>query len=142
MRSMTISGAALLALFAAANGPAPADEAAPRAGTYSVEMRLDLPHLEGRTAMQRHVVCLGPSPAALPVLSANNPLASCPAVDLRRDGDVLTFDIVCPGSNAARAHARFIVRQQGFRGRIAMTMGGKNMTMTESQVGRRIGTCD
>jgi hypothetical protein len=28
-----------------------------------------------------------------------------------------------------------------FRARIAMTMGAKNMTMTEVQTGRRIGSC-
>jgi hypothetical protein len=29
-----------------------------------------------------------------------------------------------------------------FEGRIAMVMGGKNMTMTEVQSGRRVGGCD
>jgi hypothetical protein len=29
-----------------------------------------------------------------------------------------------------------------FEGRIAMVMGGKNMTMSEVQTGRRVGSCD
>jgi hypothetical protein len=75
------------------------------------------------------------------VLSENNPLARCPASNTRQEGDTLTFDIICLGGNQAVGSARYTVAPQHFTGVIAMKMGGKNMTMTEHQVGRRIGNC-
>ena len=78
---------------------------------------------------------------ALVVLSENNPLARCPASDIRQDGDTLTFEIICPGGNQAVGSARYTIAPQRFTGVIAMKMGGKNMTMTEYQVGGRIGNC-
>ena len=75
-------------------------------------------------------------------MSANNPLASCPASDVERDGATLRFDILCEGRGAARARAVYKLRPNAFEGRIAMVMGGKNMTMTEVQNGRRVGSCD
>ena len=84
----------------------------------------------------------GESDAPIPVLSGNNPLAKCPARNIQRDSVTLTFDIACPGRNAARAKALYKLLPGAFKGRIAMVMGGKNMTMTEVQVGRRLGSCD
>ena len=66
----------------------------------------------------------------------------CPARNVRRHGAALSFDIVCEGPDAARARATYTLRPDGFAGRIAMVMGGKNMTMTELQVGYRVGRCD
>lgn len=51
------------------------------------------------------------------------------------------FDIVCPGRNAASGSAIYRLAAESFEGRISMKMGGKNMTMFERQVGRRIGDC-
>ena len=47
-------------------------------------------------------------------------------------------DIMCEGRGAARAHAFYAVRPDGFSGRIAMVLGAKNMTMRELQVGHRV----
>jgi hypothetical protein len=54
----------------------------------------------------------------------------------------LSFDILCDGRGAARARAVYTLMPRGFEGRIAMVMGGKNMTMTEVQAGHRVGSCD
>lgn len=114
-------------------------------GSYEVEVRLELPHLESWAVKKLATVCISDPDAGgrrgLVVLSGNNPLARCPVSKVRQDGERLTFDIVCEGRNAARASATFLLAPQQFRGRIAMVMGGKNMTMTETQVGRRIGDC-
>jgi Protein of unknown function (DUF3617) len=75
------------------------------------------------------------------VLSENNPLGKCPAANAREDGDTLTFDIKCPGGNAAIASAAYTLLGDRFSARITMKMGGKNMTMTETQTGRRTGDC-
>jgi hypothetical protein len=76
------------------------------------------------------------------VLSVNNPFAGCPARNVRWSGTDLSFDIVCEGRGAAKARATYTLLPGAFEGRIAMVMGGKNMTMTEVQVGRRVGGCD
>lgn len=114
-------------------------------GAYEVRVRLEMPHLERWAASRATTICLPASEASggppLPVLSANNPLAACPAVNIRRMGANLAFDILCEGRGAARAHAAYTLSQSGFRGRILMIMGGKNMVMTEVQAGRRIGEC-
>ena len=129
-------------------GAARADEseALLQAGSYEVTYRLELPHVESWAIDKTRTICVADAGAArlapLPVLSGNNPLATCPAENIRRDGATLRFDIVCAGRNAARARAAYTLGPDGFKGRIAMVMGAKNMTMTEVQVGRRVGSCD
>jgi hypothetical protein len=120
-------------------------ESLPRDGAYEVEVRLELPNVLRRGPDRIAMVCLpheGATGAPFPVLSANNPLARCPAVGVERDGATLRFDIACDGRGAAWASAVYRLMPDAFEGRIAMVMGGKNMTMTEVQSGRRIGSCD
>jgi hypothetical protein len=114
-------------------------------GEYEVSVRLELPHLEDVAATKFARNCVTgdeDGTHGLVVLSDNNPLAHCPASNIHEDGGILTFDIVCPGGNAAIGWAKYTMRPQGFDGAIAMKMGGKNMTMTERQSGRRIGSCN
>ncbi|RXF73741.1 DUF3617 domain-containing protein [Hansschlegelia zhihuaiae] len=133
---------ALAALAAAAPVVALAEDGALRDGAYEVAYRLELPHLESRGEEVR-TLCLRDvgGAAALPALSPNNPLAGCPARNVRRVEGGFAFDIVCPGGGAARASAEFSTSEESFQGVIAMTMGGKNMTMSEVQRGRRVGDC-
>jgi hypothetical protein len=117
-----------------------------RGGAYEVKFRLELPHVEEWAVDKIRTICVpdadGAFDAPLPVLSGNNPLAKCPASNFRRDGATLRFDIVCEGRNAARARAVYSLASSAFKGRIWMVMGAKNMTMTEVQVGHRIGSRD
>jgi Protein of unknown function (DUF3617) len=126
-------------------GLACAEPAGLQAGAYEVQVSLELPYVEDTGARTIATVCVTGAEAndnrGLVVLSGNNPLGHCPAANFHRDGDTLTFDIACPGGNAAIASAKYVFGAQSFRGRIAMKMGGKNMTMTETQVGRRVGEC-
>jgi len=116
-----------------------------QAGEYEVSVSLELPHVEDIGASKVATICVpeGDSrpPWGLAVLSENNPLARCPASNVHQDGNTLTFDIICPGGNQAIASAKYTVAAQRFAGVIAMTMGGKNMTMIERQTGHRIGSC-
>jgi hypothetical protein len=138
--------AILLAGLTAGGARAGGPESLVPGGSYEVRYRLELPHLESWAIEKTQTICVadaGASGAApLPVLSGNNPLTTCPASNIRRAGDALLFDIRCPGRNEARAHAAYRLLPGGFKGRIAMVMGAKNMTMTEVQIGRRIGPCD
>ncbi|WP_336488434.1 DUF3617 domain-containing protein [Methylobacterium nigriterrae] len=128
--------------------PAPvlaAGPAMPESGSYEVEVTLELPHLDDMTARKVTRLCLtseaGANNHGIAVLSDNNPLSGCPISNRRRNDNELTFDIACAGRNAARATARYVLAPTAFRGRIAMQMGGKNMTMTEVQAGHRVGAC-
>lgn len=132
-----IGACALLSLLATCPAGADADI---RPGAYEVTFRLELPHVESGPGETR-TVCLADPESGFAVLSANNPLAHCPMRNFRREAGELMFDIVCPGGNSAKAQALFDLRADAFDGRIAMNMGGKNMTMTEVQRGRRIGDC-
>ena len=146
MTALRTTCAILLAGLAANGARAGGRESLLPAGSYEVRYRLELPHLESWAIEKTRTICVadgGTKDAApLPVLSGNNPLATCPAGNVHREGAALQFDIRCPGRNEARAHAAYTLLPGGFKGRIAMVMGAKNMTMTEVQVGRRIGRCD
>jgi Protein of unknown function (DUF3617) len=114
-------------------------------GLYEVRVRLDLPHIEGAAASKLAMLCVPAEDSAgthgLIPLSDNNPLANCPVVQVRQQGSALAFDIVCPGGNAATASASYLLTPETFAGRISIKLGGKNMTMTETQTGRRTGPC-
>jgi hypothetical protein len=117
----------------------------PQGGSYELTARLELPHLERWAVDKTMSVCLpkvrSGDELPIPVVSANNPFAKCTAANLTADGRKLEYDIVCPGRGAAKAHAIYILSADTFSGRVAMVMGGKNMTMTEVQRARRIGGC-
>jgi hypothetical protein len=113
-------------------------------GEYEVTVRLDLPHVEGATAPQTARICVtagANDTHGLKVLIASHAFAGCAASNIREDSGSLMFDLACPEPNSAAAWARYTLREQDFDGTIAMTMGGKNMTMTETQHGRRTGAC-
>jgi hypothetical protein len=140
------AGATTILFLTAMTGAALAASAAAAldAGQYEVSVRLDLPHVDNAGAVRTELICVtaGQDDAhGLKVLSANNPLGGCAASNIREDGGTLLFDIICPGANAATGAARYTLRTQDFDGVIAMKMGGKNMTMTERQSGRRTGSC-
>lgn len=130
-------------LAAGASGFATA-AAALEGGEYEVSVRLDLPHVEDTGAAKTTRICVTASDGGthgLQALSDNNPLSRCPAAGVHESGGTLTFDIVCPGGNAAVGSAIYALRAGDFDGVIAMKMGGKNMTMTERQSGHRTGAC-
>lgn len=115
-------------------------------GAYEIVSRLELPHVE-RWAVERTTrVCLtrklGRGAIPIPVLSANNPFDKCAATNLDTDGASIAYDIACPGRASAKAHARYVVGQAGFSGRVDMVMAAKNMTMTEVVRAQRLGDCE
>lgn len=133
----------LLVLYAALP-PARADTIL-LSGAYEIEFRLEMPAVQDTNPRQVRRLCLGSDRSenfGMIVLSDNNPLSKCPSSGTARAAASLTFEIACPGLNAARGQAVYDLGPDHFTGRIEMKMGGKNMTMTEHQVGRRIGACD
>ena len=114
-------------------------------GLYEVTSRLELPHLERWAIDKKTRICLFSheenDAIPLPVLSDNNPFAKCSAANLTTENGTFQYDIVCPGRDAAKAHAIYEIGPDRFAGRIAMVMGAKNMTMTEVQHAKRLGGC-
>lgn len=126
-------------------GQAAADPLLSRSGLYEVISRLELPHLERWAIDKKTWVCLFSRVEShaipLPVLSGNNPFASCSASNFTTHAGTFQYDILCPGRGAAKAHAIYELGPDKFAGRIAMVMGAKNMTMTEIQHAKRVGDC-
>ncbi len=114
-------------------------------GLYEIDVELKLPNLEGASAKRRLRHCLVSKQTTqdfgLKVLSLNNPLSKCPHSKITHKGNQLRFHIKCPGVNGAKAFATFNLQTSSFSGNIKMQMGGKNMTMSEWQKGRRIRDC-
>ena len=113
-------------------------------GEYRVTIGLQLPHMEGVAGAEVHTICVRAGDTGthgLVALSDHNPLRQCPASNVLQSRDGLRFDIVCPGSDAAVGTAQYTMQAHRFDGAITVKMGGKNMTMTERQSGRRVGYC-
>jgi hypothetical protein len=113
------------------------------AGSFSIAASLQIPNVSGPSWQGTRVLCLGTEPDQLPVpvLSPNSPFADCEARDLERTTTHMRYRIVCAGRDSARGVASYELSADGFRGEVAMLLGGKNMTLTEHQIGRRLGDC-
>jgi hypothetical protein len=132
------AGAALAAV-----APAAADQAL-EPGLYQVEVRISLPNVGVAAPALNLTRCISPddllSGEAFSLLS-DNPLRTCGMVDYQTTQSTASYRIECAGPNRGYAIAAFDVRQNSYRGTIKMNMGGKNMTMSETQVGNRTGNC-
>ena len=110
-------------------GQAAADPLLSRSGLYEVISRLELPHLERWAIDKKTWVCLFSRVEShaipLPVLSGNNPFASCSASNFTTHAGTFQNDILCPGRGAAKAHAIDELGPDKFAGRIAMVMEQK-----------------
>jgi hypothetical protein len=139
-------GGVTLAALGLWTNPALAGDAWLKDGVYEMVTRLELPHLERYAIDSAHRVCFAGGWAAgaipAPVESGNNPFVSCAASHIEFGAKTIEYDIACPGRDSARAHASYRATDDGFVGRVAMVMGGKNMTMTEVVRARRLGACN
>ena len=113
-------------------------------GLYRVEVRISLPNVQDTAAPVVLTRCVTPgdlqSGQAFFVLS-DNPLKNCDLLDYEVTADTAVYRITCPGPNRGSAVAVFDTTGISYRGTIKMNMGAKNMTMSETQVGRRVGDC-
>ncbi len=113
-------------------------------GLYEIEVMMALPNVQNVAAPIKITQCITAddlrSGRAFFVLS-DNPLQACELVDYRPADNTFTYRVVCPGPNRGSAFAEFQTTTETYRGAIKMNMGGKNMTMSETQLGKRIGNC-
>jgi hypothetical protein len=141
MRTLNAPAQVLAALAATA---AAAAEPVLAPGLYQVEVRIALPNVREVRASMVLTRCIGASELqsgqAFLVLS-DNPLKDCDLLDYRVTDVVATYRIACPGPNKGSAVGVFDLARSAYRGVIEMNMGGKNMTMSETQLGKRVGDC-
>jgi Protein of unknown function (DUF3617) len=134
--------ASMVAALAATGSDAADSSLTP--GLYQVEVRISLPNVQDVAAPLVMTRCLSSddlqSGQAFFVLS-DNPLKICELVDYEATAGTAIYRIACAGPNRGSAVAVFDTKGTAYRGTIKMNMGGKNMTMSETQAGRRIGDC-
>ena len=114
-------------------------------GLYEVTFTLELPNVIatgiGPGTLRR---CVTPDDLrtgnAFGVLG-DNPIRACPLKHYDISTDRAQYRIECPGPNTPSATGAFELTATSYRGVINMNMGGKNMTMSERQRGRRVGAC-
>jgi len=121
-----------------------AADSLPVPGLYRVEVRISLPNVQDTAAPMLLTRCVGPadlqSGRAFFVMS-ENPLKSCDLLDYEVTAGTAVYRIACPGPNRGSAVGVFDTAATSYRGTIQMNMGGKNMTMSETQAATRIGDC-
>jgi hypothetical protein len=143
MHHLIGAASVVTALAATGSGVAHASDLTP--GLYRVEVRIALPNVQNAAAPAIVNRCVSAadleSGQAFFVLS-DNPLKSCDLLDYRVTADTAVYRIACPGPNKGSAVGVFETASTAYRGTIKMNMGGKNMTMSETQVGKRIGDCE
>jgi hypothetical protein len=141
MRTLIAPVQVLAALAATA---AAAAEPALSTGWYQVEVRIALPNVQEVAAPMVVSRCISAadlqSGQAFGVLS-DNPLKECDVLDYQVSDGTATYRIACQGPNKGSAVAVFDLARDAYRGVIKMNMGGKNMTMSEAQAGKRTGDC-
>ena len=129
---------ALVSVLADAGVPAVAP------GLYDIEVRLGLPNVlevGPPTKLRRCLTSADMESGQAFFVRSENPLRACALTDYAVTGTSVRYRIRCPGPNAASAEAEFETTTAGYRGAIRMVMGGKNMTMSETQIASRIGDC-
>lgn len=135
--------AAGLACLLALSGAVAADSL-PAPGMYRIEVRIALPNLQNNAPPMIAELCITAADIetgqAFSLLS-DNPLRRCDMLDYKLSASAATYRIACEGPNRGSAVAEFNTTSNSFRGIIRMNMGGKNMTMSETQHGKRIGNC-
>ena len=130
------------AIVTAASLPALADTG-PWPGLYRVEVTLEIPNVRGEMPFRTVERCIAAERAEgeLFAIVSSPKIAECPVVHRAREGARIEVEVVCAPVNTGRASARIELAEMGYTGRIAVTMGGKNMTLTEIQRAERIGDC-
>ena len=138
-----IAGASVIAVLIALDSNAA--NPLPTPGLYQVEVRISLPNVQDVAEPIVLNRCVRPSDLesgqAFSIMS-DNPLKRCDLLDYQLTADTAVYRIACPGPNKGSAVAVFETTRTTYRGTIKMNMGGKNMTMSETQVGKRIADCE
>ena len=132
------------ALLAAAGGPPATADGSLAAGLYRVEVVVEMPNVVRPIpfrVVERCIAAEAATDGSFLQIVSNPSIAACPLAHRSLDRNRLSLEVVCGKVNTGRASARYELAEAGYTGRIEVTMGGKNMTMTEIQRAVRLGDC-
>lgn len=111
---------------------------------YDISTETSMPHLEEnlRYTLQRGRRCLGRDDfaSAFPILRHPS-LAGCNLREPNRDGDTLSYSLVCERSAGTTGTATWRLGEHSIRGTLTVKLGGKNMTFSQSVTGTLVGSC-
>ena len=113
-----------------------------RPGRYQVAVEITLPNIDTSDYdFQTEICWRGTSAPGMPLGPMGpGPLRDCPSV-VSDTTDGLLVETICEGPNAGWAVSIYHPTPTGFKGRIDMNMGGKNMRVGEIQRARWLGPC-
>ncbi len=143
-RPLNASTAVFVLLSAMCSARAPAAPSLPEPGLYRVEVRIALPNVQDVAVPLILTQCVTDADLVSGhafAIQSENPLRACGTIDYLIGEELITYRVACPGPNMGYAQARFEATTNTYRGSIYMNMGGKNMTMSETQTGKRLGPC-
>lgn len=133
----------IVLVLACLAAPAPGAAGGLPDGTYRVAVHVAIPNVETRDYDFETEICWrGAQDPAMPLGPLGpGPLARCPS-HARDTADGVTVVTVCGGPNAGFATATYAATPGGFTGKVAIDLGGKNMTVAEVQRAARLGSCN
>jgi hypothetical protein len=113
-------------------------------GRYDVTIETGMPHLEEslRYSTTRETRCLAHQElsSAFPVL-AHPSLQGCRLGDERREGEVVSYALLCKQNSATRGHAAWHLTDNRIAGTLHVKLGGKNMTLYQRVTAVFAGKC-
>jgi hypothetical protein len=114
-------------------------------GLYDVHVETALPNTYNsalRTTVRHCITAADLATGRAFFVFSETPLRACALQDYDAHQATVRYRITCPGPNAASASAEFALQPTHYHGTIHMQMGGKNMTMVETQYAVRVAACE
>jgi hypothetical protein len=111
---------------------------------YDVSTETSMPHLEEnlRYTLERGRRCLGRDDLASVFPMLHHPaLAGCNLREPNRDGDTLSYVLICDRSSGTTGTATWRLGEHSIHGTLSVKLGGKNMTFSQRLTGTLIGAC-
>ncbi|HKZ74462.1 MAG TPA: DUF3617 family protein [Steroidobacteraceae bacterium] len=111
---------------------------------YAVTIETGMPHLEEnlRYTTTREKRCLSHQDlsSAFPILQHAS-LADCRLAQESRQGDTVSYLLVCEGGHGTTGNATWQLGRQQIRGTLNVRLGGKNMTFHQRVTATPAGEC-
>ena len=112
-------------------------------GTYAVESRMVLPHLdEMRRVSEHQSTCIVNSDATLFFPVFHQPaMTGCALHPEEIGAETVAYKLICASVNGATGTAKLSIRDGHVKGELKAKMGGKNMTFSQFIDATRTGEC-
>lgn len=111
---------------------------------YEVVTETGMPHLEEnlRYAVTRETRCLSDEDlsSVFPIL-AHASLAGCSLRPEGREGETISYRLVCEGGQGTTGHATWQLAERTLYGTLNVKLGGKNMTFFQRVTATVVGEC-